>query len=239
MRAYRSMWVNNFLVACISLVSIGCNTDLADLKFKGIDELAQDKADRKQAKKDAANPSANYSMDGMDDMDDMDDMAEDYMLESELEGESTIDPLAPRRPAPSRPAVDSKAAAERAALERAAAEKARRAKRAALERAAVERAAVERAAVERAAAERAAAEKNAIKPEPREQLSPAPVPTFREFTDSTGQFKVSARFIEFRKGKAHLKKEDGTVLILSMEKLSDPDQQYIRAEIKNRIKNGQ
>ena len=229
MRAYRSMWVNNFLVACISLVSIGCNTDLADLKFKGIDELAQDKADRKQAKKDAANPSANYSMDGMDDMDDMDDMAEDYMLESELEGESTIDPLAPRRPAPSRPAVDSKAAAERAALERAAAEKARRAKRAALER----------AAVERAAAERAAAEKNAIKPEPREQLSPAPVPTFREFTDSTGQFKVSARFIEFRKGKAHLKKEDGTVLILSMEKLSDPDQQYIRAEIKNRIKNGQ
>ncbi|MFP6618455.1 MAG: SHD1 domain-containing protein [Pirellulaceae bacterium] len=62
----------------------------------------------------------------------------------------------------------------------------------------------------------------------------APASAFREFSDSTGQFKIRAKFIEFRMGKVHLQKDDGKLLTLSMDKLSRPDQQYILTEIKNR-----
>ena len=62
----------------------------------------------------------------------------------------------------------------------------------------------------------------------------APVSAFREFKDATGRFTIRAKFLEFRKGKAHLEKEDGEILKLTMDQLSLPDQKYIRALLKNR-----
>ena len=56
----------------------------------------------------------------------------------------------------------------------------------------------------------------------------------REFTDSTGQFTVTARFVEFKAGKAYLKKTDGDVIGVSMQKLSKEDQKYIRDLLKSR-----
>ena len=56
----------------------------------------------------------------------------------------------------------------------------------------------------------------------------------REFTDSTGQFKITASFVEFKAGKAYLKKTDGDVIGVSMQKLSKEDQKYIRDLLKSR-----
>lgn len=56
----------------------------------------------------------------------------------------------------------------------------------------------------------------------------------REFTDSTGQFKIMAQFVEFKVGKAFLKKEDGDILEVALTKLSNEDQEYIRDLLKNR-----
>ena len=55
-----------------------------------------------------------------------------------------------------------------------------------------------------------------------------------EFTDSTGQFKITARFITYKAGNAHLEKVDGQELIVSMQKLSKADQKYIRDLLKSR-----
>jgi hypothetical protein len=63
---------------------------------------------------------------------------------------------------------------------------------------------------------------------------PAPLAELHEFTDSTGQFKITARFVEFKAGKAYLKKIDGDVIGISMQKLSKEDQKYIRDLLKSR-----
>jgi len=55
----------------------------------------------------------------------------------------------------------------------------------------------------------------------------------REFVDSTGQFRIRARFVKFMGGKAFLEKEGGEVISLSMTKLSPADQKYIRDYLKN------
>ena len=55
-----------------------------------------------------------------------------------------------------------------------------------------------------------------------------------EFTDSTGQFKITARFITYKAGNVHLEKVDGQELIVPMQKLSKEDQKYIRDLLKSR-----
>ena len=62
----------------------------------------------------------------------------------------------------------------------------------------------------------------------------SPPPKLHEFTDSTGQFKIMARFVEFKAGKAYLEKADGSVIGVSMTKLSKEDQKYIRDLLKSR-----
>ena len=57
-------------------------------------------------------------------------------------------------------------------------------------------------------------------------------PQLREWTDNTGKHKTMASFIKFEKGKAHLKKDDGEVLELSMTKLCKEDQDFIRATLR-------
>ena len=61
-----------------------------------------------------------------------------------------------------------------------------------------------------------------------------PVAKMREFVDSTGQFKIRAKFVKFQGGKAFLEKEGGEVIGLSMNKLSSEDQRYIRDLLKNK-----
>ena len=65
-------------------------------------------------------------------------------------------------------------------------------------------------------------------------VGPVPLAELHEFTDSTGQFKITARFVEFKAGKAYLKKIDGDVIGISMQKLSKEDQKYIRDLLKSR-----
>ena len=58
--------------------------------------------------------------------------------------------------------------------------------------------------------------------------------SLRGFVDNTGQFTIVARFVEFKNGQAYLEKSDGTVVTLSMNKLSKEDQRYIREVLKTR-----
>lgn len=53
-------------------------------------------------------------------------------------------------------------------------------------------------------------------------------PEFRTCTDSTGKYQVEAAFVDFQNGQLRLKKPDGQVVSLAIEKLSQADQQYIR-----------
>jgi hypothetical protein len=59
-------------------------------------------------------------------------------------------------------------------------------------------------------------------------------PELREWTDDTGQHTMKASFVKFEGGKAHLKKEDGQELQLSMNDLSRDDQEYIRDLLKKK-----
>jgi hypothetical protein len=56
----------------------------------------------------------------------------------------------------------------------------------------------------------------------------------REWTDDTGEHTILASFVKFEGGKAHLKKEDGEELKLSMNDLSKDDQKFIRDMLKKR-----
>ena len=60
------------------------------------------------------------------------------------------------------------------------------------------------------------------------------VPELREWKDKSGSHTILASFVKFEKGKAHFKKEDGEELQLSMNDLSQDDQQFIRDLLKKR-----
>lgn len=72
----------------------------------------------------------------------------------------------------------------------------------------------------------------APEPEPsepkRRQPPPKPKPIVRTWTDSTGQFKIDAEFAGYAAGTVKLKKADGSIITLPMEKLSQEDQDWIR-----------
>ncbi len=59
-------------------------------------------------------------------------------------------------------------------------------------------------------------------------------PQLKQWTDNTGKHTMMASFVKFEKGKAHLKKDDGTILQLSMSKLSKEDQDFIRATLRDK-----
>ena len=49
----------------------------------------------------------------------------------------------------------------------------------------------------------------------------------REWTDSTGKFKVKAEFVEFKEGIVRLAKEDGQIISFPLGRLSATDQKYV------------
>lgn len=72
--------------------------------------------------------------------------------------------------------------------------------------------------------ERLKAEAAANKPaEPK----PDAVPEFREWSDATGQFKLTARLISVADGKVKLEKQDGSVANVPVDKLSEADQKVV------------
>jgi dipeptidyl aminopeptidase/acylaminoacyl peptidase len=52
--------------------------------------------------------------------------------------------------------------------------------------------------------------------------------SFRMWTDSSGQYRTEATFVEFKDGKLRLKKRDGRETVVPIERLSDVDQEYVR-----------
>jgi hypothetical protein len=53
-------------------------------------------------------------------------------------------------------------------------------------------------------------------------------PEFRTWTDTTGKFKTDAVFVEFKDGIVQLKKRNGSVVSVPIEKLSTADQKNLR-----------
>ena len=56
----------------------------------------------------------------------------------------------------------------------------------------------------------------------------------RKWTDTTGKFTVDAELVDSTNETVHLKKRDGQVIALPLEKLSGADQEYIRSKV-NRV----
>ena len=57
----------------------------------------------------------------------------------------------------------------------------------------------------------------------------SPLAGMRTWTDSTGQYKTEAEFVEFKDGNVHLKKTDGTPVAIPLDRLSAADQQLVRS----------
>jgi hypothetical protein len=55
-----------------------------------------------------------------------------------------------------------------------------------------------------------------------------PTSSVRKWTDRSGKFSIDAELLDFKDGTVRLKKEDGHILVLPVEKLSEPDQEYLR-----------
>jgi WD40 repeat protein len=55
------------------------------------------------------------------------------------------------------------------------------------------------------------------------------IATAREWTDSTGQFKIEAEFAGLKDGKVQLRKPDGTFVAIPLDKLSKLDQDFVAA----------
>lgn len=52
----------------------------------------------------------------------------------------------------------------------------------------------------------------------------------RTWTDSTGTYKTEAELVDFKNGIVRLKKADGTVVSLPLERLSKADQQFVKSQ---------
>jgi hypothetical protein len=51
----------------------------------------------------------------------------------------------------------------------------------------------------------------------------------RKWTDTTGKFNVEAEFVEVQNGKVRLKKPDGKIVVVPLEKLSAADQAFVKS----------
>ncbi|NQT13866.1 MAG: caspase family protein, partial [Planctomycetes bacterium] len=55
----------------------------------------------------------------------------------------------------------------------------------------------------------------------------------REWTDTTGKYTVEAELVSFKDGTVRLKKQDGSVISLSLEKLSARDREYLTKQTRS------
>jgi hypothetical protein len=55
----------------------------------------------------------------------------------------------------------------------------------------------------------------------------APMALARTWTDSSGKHTVEAEFVDLKDGKVRIKKESGEIITVPVEKLSEPDQEFV------------
>ena len=55
----------------------------------------------------------------------------------------------------------------------------------------------------------------------------------RTWKDKTGRFSILAELVEWDGTKVKLKKEDGQVIEVAIDRLSDPDRQYLESQVTN------
>ena len=56
----------------------------------------------------------------------------------------------------------------------------------------------------------------------------------RAWTDSTGKHTIQAEFVEFKEGKVRLRKQNGKVVTIPIEKLSDADRELVQRQSKGK-----
>ncbi len=54
--------------------------------------------------------------------------------------------------------------------------------------------------------------------------------TAREWKDQTGKYSVEAQFVELKDGEVHIRKDDGKVIVVPLEKLCLADQRYVEQQ---------
>lgn len=57
----------------------------------------------------------------------------------------------------------------------------------------------------------------------------------RTWTDSTGTHTLEAEFVDFKDGKVNLKKEDSKTVAIPIERLSESDQEFVKAQLVPKI----
>ncbi len=63
-------------------------------------------------------------------------------------------------------------------------------------------------------------------------------PKFRTWTDATGKFKTEAALLDFKGGKVQLRKPNGKVVAVPIEKLSQADQAWVEKQVRPRLRHG-
>ena len=66
-------------------------------------------------------------------------------------------------------------------------------------------------------------------PNKPEETSPAPPDSLRTWVDATGKYKIEAELVSHENGSVKLKRRDGTVVTLPIEKLSAEDREYLES----------
>jgi SLA1 Homology Domain 1 (SHD1) protein/HEAT repeat protein len=56
----------------------------------------------------------------------------------------------------------------------------------------------------------------------------------RTWTDTTGKYKTEAEFVDLKDGKVQLKTADGSLKLVPLEKLSEPDKEYVQRRATDR-----
>jgi hypothetical protein len=56
--------------------------------------------------------------------------------------------------------------------------------------------------------------------------------TSRTWTDLSGRHRVEATFVDFKDGKVHMRRNDGTLVDVPIESLSDADWDYVRQQVR-------
>jgi len=54
----------------------------------------------------------------------------------------------------------------------------------------------------------------------------------RKWADSTGKYAVEAEFLEVQDGKVRLKKDNGSIIAVPIDKLSQADQEFVKSQVK-------
>ena len=75
---------------------------------------------------------------------------------------------------------------------------------------------------------------NVVTDSSEEKKAPPREPEYRIWQDASGKFKIKAEYVSYGVGKVKLRKEDGSEITVSVDKLSEEDQKWIEERKKRR-----